>query len=286
MNQQNSDLPQPAEEPPRWQPLGAIDRRVVGVLVEKAKTTPEGYPLSLNSVCTASNQKSNRSPVMNLQPEDVEESLERLREMGAVGLIEGYGRVSKYRHYLYKWLGVEKVELAVMAELLLRGAQTVGELRGRAARMESIAGLAELKPALASLRSKGLVISLTPEGRGHVVSHALYQPGELEKIKAQYGQAAARSPTREVDHSPMREVAEPAATARQPLPQPAAPTSPPAVAMPPPSAAEPEVLQALRRDLDELRAQMAQMRSDQEDLSTQLSQACDDLQRLKDSLGA
>ena len=69
---------------------------------------------------------------MQLEPDEVEESLDRLRELGAVGLVEGYGRVEKYRHYLYEWLGVDKVELAVMTELLLRGDQTVGELRGRA----------------------------------------------------------------------------------------------------------------------------------------------------------
>jgi hypothetical protein len=152
------DLSSPEQPPaPRWQPLPAVDRRVAGVLAEKAKTTPDAYPMSLNAICTACNQKSNRSPMMNLQPEDVEESLSRLRHLGAAGLVEGYGRVSKYRHYLYDWLGVDKVELAVMAELLLRGTQTEGELRGRAARMEPIRDLAELRPVLASLKSKGLV---------------------------------------------------------------------------------------------------------------------------------
>ena len=178
---------QDAKAGPRWQPLGSIDRRVIGVLAEKAKTTPDAYPLSLNAACAGCNQKSNREPLMNLSPDDVEQSLDRLRDLGAVGIVQGYGRVSKYRHYLYEWLGVDKFEMAVMTELLLRGAQTEGELRGRASRMEPIAGLAELRPILDSLRSKGLVISLTPEGRGHVVSHALYQPGELEKLRAQYG---------------------------------------------------------------------------------------------------
>ncbi len=102
---------------PRWQPLSAIDRRVLGVLAEKAKTTPDIYPMSLNAICTGCNQKSNRDPVMQLEPADVEESLDRLRQLGAVGIIEGYGRVAKYRHYLYEWLGVEKVELSVMTEL-------------------------------------------------------------------------------------------------------------------------------------------------------------------------
>ena len=160
-------LPRPPQ--PAWQPLGAIDRRVLGVLAEKAKTTPDGYPMSLNAICTGCNQKSNRDPVMQLELDDVQESLDRLRQLGAVGMVEGYGRVTKYRHYLYEWLGVEKIELSVMTELLLRGAQTEGELRGRASRMDAIPDLAGLRALLASLKAKKLVIPLTPEGRGHVV---------------------------------------------------------------------------------------------------------------------
>ena len=185
-----SDAPSGALPPnppqPHWQPLGAIDRRVLGVLAEKAKTTPDIYPMSLNAICTGCNQKSNRAPLMQLEPDEVEESLDRLRESGAVGLVEGYGRVAKYRHYLYEWLGVDKVELAVMTELLLRGDQTVGELRGRASRMEPIADLAALRPVLDSLKARGLVVALTPDGRGHVVTHALYRPRELEVLKARY----------------------------------------------------------------------------------------------------
>ena len=79
--------------------------------------------MSINAIVTAANQKNNRFPVMQLEVDQVEESLERLRGLGAVGLIQGYGRVVKYRHYLYEWLGVDKVELAVMAELLMRGAR-------------------------------------------------------------------------------------------------------------------------------------------------------------------
>lgn len=174
----------------RWQPIGPIERRVLGVLVEKAKTTPDVYPLSLNAVTTGANQKSNRAPVMQLEPEDVEAALDRLRALGAVGLVEGYGRVPKYRHYFYDWLGVDKVEAAVMAELLLRGPQTEGELRAHASRMEPLADLAALRQVLQSLKQKGLVVSLTPEGRGHVVGHALYPPREMERLQAQYHQAA------------------------------------------------------------------------------------------------
>lgn len=263
----NDDTSTPAEQPqekPRWQPVCSIDRRVLGVLVEKAKTTPDAYPLSMAAICTAANQKSNRSPVMKLDIDDLEESLERLREMGAVGLVEGYGRVSKYRHYLYEWLAVDKVELAVMAELLLRGDQTGGTLRGRASRMEPIKDLGELRPVLASLKSKGLVVSLTPEGRGHIVTHGLYLPDEMQRIKARYaiGQAVAA------------------------VSEPVAPSDAPASSGP---AASPVVDRgenaALRREIEDLRSQVTQLRSDVDTLSAELRRNGDELSDLRDALG-
>ncbi len=105
-----------------WRPLGAVERRVLGVLVEKAKTTPENYPLSLNALRTACNQKNNRAPQMQLEESQVEDALDALRKAGAVLLVQGESRVDRFRHLAYEWLGVDKVELAVMAELLLRGA--------------------------------------------------------------------------------------------------------------------------------------------------------------------
>ncbi len=107
---------------PRWKPLGRMERRLVGVLVEKAKTTPDQYPMTINGLITGSNQKSNRDPQMELEESDIIDALDRLKMVGAVIEVQGSGRVPKYRHLLYEWLGVNKVELAVMAELLLRGA--------------------------------------------------------------------------------------------------------------------------------------------------------------------
>jgi uncharacterized protein YceH (UPF0502 family) len=175
---------------PRWQPLGAIERRVLGVLIEKAKTTPENYPLSLNSLRSGCNQKSNRAPMMQLEEDQVDEALENLRKLGAVAQIQGGGRVDKYRHLAYEWLGVEKVELAVMAELLLRGTQTVGELRGRAARMEPIKDLSDLQPTLEALHTKGLIIYLSPPGRGSLVTHAMFLEREMDKVRREAGDAA------------------------------------------------------------------------------------------------
>ncbi len=184
---------------PQWQPLDAMQRRVLGVLIEKAKTTPDSYPLTINAIKTGSNQKSNRSPQMDLAADDIEATLDELRELGAVSEIQGDGRVSKYRHLAYNWLGVDKVELAVVAELLLRGAQTMGELRGRAARMEAISGLPELKPVVARLIEKKLVVSLTPEGRGQVVTHGIYPPDEMPT--AESVAASVATPTKQTSKS-------------------------------------------------------------------------------------
>ncbi len=252
---------QPQGSQPRWRPLSGIDRRVIGVLMEKAKTTPNTYPMSLNAVTTGCNQKSNRTPAMQLEPEDVEESLDRLREFGAVGLIEGYGRVSKYRHYAYDWLAVDSAEFAVVAELLLRGPQTEGELRSRAARMEPISDLAALRPILDSLKEKALVIPLTPAGRGHVVTHALFSPEKLERIKAEYALSAQQT------------------------------ADPPAVAAAshasdgPGSDQAPELAAATSHENQELRQQVAQLRSDVDDLTTALDQTRHEFRRLKDELG-
>src|SRR5438046_9436571 len=153
-----------------WSAAGGLShrqRRVFGVLVEKAKTTPDAYPMTINGLVAGCNQKSNREPQMNLSSDDVEQVLEELRGMGAVTEVQGSGRVAKYRHHAYEWLGVEKTELAVMTELMLRGEQPLGELRGRAARMEPIIDLATLKPLGDSLVKKGLMSELTSPRRGH-----------------------------------------------------------------------------------------------------------------------
>ena len=171
MTDPTSDSADSAQPAPRWRPLNSIDRRVLGVLGEKAKTTPDTYPMSLNGVVAGCNQKSNRSPLMQLEPDQVEESLDRLRQFGAVALVEGAGRVQKYRHYLYEWLGVSKVELSVMIELLLRGPQTEGELRGRVSRMDPIDDFNALRELLTALRDQGAGDSAYP-GRAGPGLHA------------------------------------------------------------------------------------------------------------------
>ena len=163
-----------------WVPLTPRERRVLGVLVEKAKTTPEYYPLTIAAIVTGSNQKSNRDPVTSYDADDVEEILQGLRKKGAVVMVEGSGRVVRWKHTLYDWLKVTKVELAVVAELLLRGSQTEGDLRARAGRMEPLADLAALQAVLESLAAKGPgrpphAAGRPPGGRGH--SQPLPSPG-------------------------------------------------------------------------------------------------------------
>jgi uncharacterized protein len=193
-----------ASSAPRWRPLPAVERRALRVLIEKAKTTPENYPLSLNAVRTGCNQKSNRAPLMQLEEDQVAEALEGLRAAGAVAEIQGGARVDKYRHLAYEWLGVDKVELAVMAELLLRGSQTVGELRGRAARMEPIKDLGQLQPIVDSLLAKRLIIRLTPPGRGCAVTHALYLDQEMEKVRREASAMQSDEPSTEASPSTPR----------------------------------------------------------------------------------
>ncbi len=178
---------------PSWVPLSPRERRVLGVMVEKAKTTPEYYPMTLAAIVTACNQKSNRDPVTNYDQDDVEEALQGLRKKGATILIEGGGRVVRWKHNLYDWLKVSKVELAVLAELMLRGPQTEGDLRARASRMEPLADLGVLRAILEGLMPRKLVHFLSPPGqkRGVFVSHGLYPPEEFERVRQAFANRVA-----------------------------------------------------------------------------------------------
>jgi uncharacterized protein YceH (UPF0502 family) len=178
------------ESPPPLPVLSVVERRVLGVLVEKAKTTPDAYPLSINALVTGCNQKSNRDPVMNLSDLDVEEGLVSCQPKGLAIKITG-GRVVRWRHNLYDAWKVNKVELAVLGELLLRGPQTEGALRGRASRMEPIEDVDALRTVLRPMAERRLIVYLTPEGRrGTVLTHGVHAADELERLRSRAGAGA------------------------------------------------------------------------------------------------
>jgi uncharacterized protein len=196
-----------------WPVLDVSERRVLGVLVEKQKTSKSAdtYPLSLNALTTGCNQKSNRDPVLSLTEDAVEDALGRLQKKQLVMKVTG-GRVERWRHNLYEAWQVEKVDLAILAELLLRGPQTEGELRPRVSRMDPIDDLDALRAALRPLVERNLVLYLTPPGRGAVVTHGFHDPRELEGIRAHAGAqpvsvppAAAPAPAPREETAPQKE---------------------------------------------------------------------------------
>ena len=136
--------------------LTALEGRILGALVEKERTTPEYYPLTLNALVAACNQKNNRDPVLQLSSDEVAKGLTGLQyDKKLVGTYSGVGsRVVKYTHRLLETLGVDTPELAILCELLLRGPQTPGELRGRASRMHPFASPAEVKIVLDALAAR------------------------------------------------------------------------------------------------------------------------------------
>jgi uncharacterized protein len=176
------------------EPLSAIDRRVLGVLVEKGLTSAAAEPLTLNAIVTGSNQKSNRDPVMTLEEPEVDSCLEGLQQKGLVFRITG-GRVDRWRHNLYDAWQVSKPELALLAELLLRGPQTAAEVRSRASRMESL-DHDTAATAIRNLVERQFVVWLAPESRrGAKLTHGFHSEEELQRLRSGAPAAAA-------DHAP------------------------------------------------------------------------------------
>jgi uncharacterized protein YceH (UPF0502 family) len=190
-------LSAPEQPPPQsWPVLSPLQRRLLGVLVEKQKTTPDVYPMSLNAIVSGCNQKSNRDPVMSVEGHEVEAALENLQQQALVTRVES-GRVNKWRHLIYERWNVGKAEIAVLAELLLRAPQTEGELRGRVSRMEPMENLDALRAVCHPLAERGLVVYLTPEGRrGTTLTHGFHDPHEVERLRSGIGftEAAVATP--------------------------------------------------------------------------------------------
>lgn len=171
--------------------LDPLEARVLGVLVEKELTTPEQYPLSLNALAAGCSQKSNRHPVMEVGESDALSACERLRLMQLAGLVKEAGaRVERWRHNARETLDLLTPELAVLAELLMRGAQQPGELRTRASRMAPIESLEKLEEILAALEKRGYARRLPPPPGSRAV---LIAPALVEGASAAHA-ASAPSP--------------------------------------------------------------------------------------------
>ena len=169
--------------------LTPIESRILGSLAEKQLTTPEYYPLTLNALINACNQKNNRDPVMSLSESDVSTALEHLRDRNLVYVYYGStSRVPKYKHMLPTYYELDPGETAVMAVLMLRGPQTLGELRERTGRMHEFSGLDEVNQVLQALttREDPLVQRLDrlPGQKDARYAHLLSGPIDTEALAA------------------------------------------------------------------------------------------------------
>ncbi len=167
--------------------LTPLEIRVAGSLIEKEITTPEYYPLSLNALVNACNQKSNRNPVTQFAEADVDKGVQSLQRQGfLMALHEAGSRVIKYRHMVGEKLNLGPEAIAILCELMLRGPQTVGELRNRADRMRSFASLEAVETVLQSLMDSGFVTRLPREpGRKESrYAHLLSGPAEMSSTPA------------------------------------------------------------------------------------------------------
>jgi uncharacterized protein YceH (UPF0502 family) len=194
--------------------LIATEIRVLGSLLEKQRTTPDAYPLTLNSLRLACNQSTNRDPVVQYTEPEVRDALQRLERRGLTRFASGAGsRAAKFRHLLAERLPMDDAEQAVMCVLMLRGAQTPGELKQRGERMHPFADLAEVEQTLARLTQRDLIGSVPR------------RPGQKEErylhlLSAE--QEPSQAPTPSYDAKPIRAPVEDRLPAPDAVPQPAA----------------------------------------------------------------
>ncbi|MEH3053133.1 MAG: YceH family protein [Patulibacter minatonensis] len=244
--------------------LDPFEQRVLGCLIEKRVTTPDVYPLSMNALRSACNQSTNRDPVMQVTDDEVRDACQGLYRAGLARLSSGAGsRTIKYRHLAHEALNVGDAELALIAVLLLRGPQTVGELRTRTERLHPFESLGSVTAVLDQLGRRGLVVLLEREpGRKEPrYAHCLgaRQPGDSALIPS----AAAPRPAEDA----------PAATPYDAPPIPdVAPLDGPRPAAPPAAAAAPTASSAapLGPPTSELEARIAALEARVADLEALL----------------
>ncbi|HXP46984.1 MAG TPA: YceH family protein [Terriglobales bacterium] len=176
--------------------LNPVETRILGALIEKDITTPEYYPLSLNALLNACNQKSNRDPVMNLGENAVRDALLALNEKGLAGPVSSAdSRVPKYEHRLQEAFNLPRAETAVLCVLLLRGPQTPGELRGRTERMHRFEELSDVHSALQRLiqREPPLVRMLARQPGTKETRYLHLLSGDVETAELPVQEPAAAS---------------------------------------------------------------------------------------------
>lgn len=215
--------------------LNEIEARILGCLIEKQTTTPDYYPLTLNATTNACNQKSNRFPVMQISEASVDHGLDTLREKHFVSkLHEAGSRVPKFQHEMDRRLDLEKGEIAVLAELMLRGPQTPGEIKTRASRMHPFGDLSEVEAIIEKLGS----------GEDPKVTRLERQPGQKESRYAQLLCASKIEPAQQQPDAPTRVRVAPASEASSELK---------------------EEVAALRRELDNLRREFDEFKAGKAD---------------------
>lgn len=199
-----------------------LEARVLGVLIEKELTTPDGYPLTLNSLTLGANQKNNRDPVLDVMEGEVNVALQKLIRRGFVGSVHPMGsRVEKYRHNANALLELDTPHVAVLAELLLRGPQQPGELRGRIARMTSCDSLERLNELLRPMLERGLVVRLDPSPGSRAERYAQKLAPDAHPLNAVPSAPVRLATTSSAPHAPSAPAAAaytsaPAAPARDP----------------------------------------------------------------------
>jgi uncharacterized protein YceH (UPF0502 family) len=175
--------------------LHPVEVRVLGALIEKDITTPEYYPLTVNSLQNACNQKSSRDPVVQFDEETVERALETLQNKSLVVRISGAGhRVQKFGHRLQEMLNLGRREMAILCVLMLRGPQTVGELRGRTERMHDFADMEEVERVLEILEKREPEALVARASRGRWTQ---LLGGQLVEVEESHPVAVMRTPLEE-----------------------------------------------------------------------------------------
>lgn len=176
--------------------LTAAQARVLGALIEKEVTTPEYYPLSLNALVNACNQRSNREPIMNLDEDDVRQALNGLEERQLAGRARSAdGRVTKYEHWLGEAFNFSRAETALICVLLLRGPQTPGELRGRTERLHRFDEISDVVAALQKLieREPSLAVMMQRQPGTKESRYAHLLSGPVESIAVAQVQSGPES---------------------------------------------------------------------------------------------